>query len=605
MAQYQKFDLPNISHLISARIVALRAEIKKHALDGYLVPHTDEFQGEYIPEHAQRLSYISGFTGSWGLSLILSDQADLYVDSRYKLQAPEQTDANIFDIICVSDLPLLKRIKQINIKGKKIGFDPLLFTKQQIKRYQKASDAKFIAVNDNLVDKARSHLPQQQQSNIAIHPSCCAGKSSVEKIDDILGIMKKDEVDALIVSLPEAVCWLLNVRGNDVPHTPFVLARGVLTADKKFFWYVGQERISEELKSHLPDTVIVKEEEDFWVDIMLLKEKNVISDPANTSYRLSEMLEEVNVNLIKEADPILLAKAIKNKTEQQATKDAHVRDAFAMIKFSQWYEEQIGGEFTEIDCVNALENFRSEAPELKDISFDTISGAGENGAIVHYRVTNESNRIIQKDDLFLCDSGGQYYDGTTDITRCFIIDKPTKEMKKRYTQVLKGHLALASAIFPKGTTGSSLDILARKPLWDAGIDYGHGTGHGVGLYLSVHEGPQSISSRSTVKLEEGMLISNEPGYYKEGEYGIRIENVEMIVTKGIPENGEKEMLGFETITLVPYERKLIEISLLTDDEINQIDNYHQKIYEKISNNCSENLKKYLFDKCKRLKHDMR
>ena len=342
---------------------------------------------------------------------------------------------------------------------------------------------------------------------------------------------------------------------------------------------------------------MIKEASDFWCDLEGLKGQSIICDPNDTSYRLDQVLKDLNVNIIKEADPILLAKAVKNDAEQEATKNAHIRDALAVIKFSHWYESQKGGTFTEIDCVNALEDFRSEASELKDVSFDTISGAAENGAIVHYRVTHDSNRTIQADDLFLCDSGGQYYDGTTDITRCFIIGEPNQEMKTRYTQVLKGHLAVANAIFPKGTTGAALDPMARQPLWNAGIDYGHGTGHGVGLYLSVHEGPQSISSRSTVKLKEGMLLSNEPGYYKEGAFGIRIENIELVVSKGVPEGGENEMFGFETLTLVPYERKLIDISLLTLQEIQQIDDYHKKIYEKIAEKCDETLRDYLTMKC--------
>lgn len=600
MAQYQSFDVPNISHLVAGRTALLRAQFQKFNIDGYIVPRADAFQGEYVPEAAERLSYITGFTGSWGLSLIMDNRADLYIDSRYKIQAPEQTDLDVFDVVCVSDSPLTQRLAALDIKAKKIGFDPLLFTKAQIQRYQEASGAEFIPLSENLVDASRTEIPEDILSDIIIHPFAYAGEEASIKIDNIVKEIEKKNADALIVALPESICWLLNVRGNDVPHTPFILARGILTAKKEFFWYVGHQRITKEIKEHLPENVIIKNPEEFWQDINNFKNKVVICDPDDSSYRVEQALEDLQVKIIKVSDPILLAKAIKNETEQNATQNAHIRDALAVIKFSHWYENQKGGAFTEIDCVNSLEAFRAEASELKDISFDTISGAGENGAIVHYRVTHDSNRTIQETDLFLCDSGGQYYDGTTDITRCFIIGTPTDEMKIRYTQVLKGHLAVANAVFPRGTTGAALDPLARQPLWNVGIDYGHGTGHGVGLYLSVHEGPQSISSRSTIILQEGMLLSNEPGYYKEGEFGIRIENVEMVVKKEMPKDAEKEILGFETLTLVPYERKLIDISLLTEQEIHQINDYHEKIYKKIASKCDENLKKYLKEKCKSL-----
>ncbi|MEM6602800.1 MAG: aminopeptidase P family protein [Pseudomonadota bacterium] len=595
MGRYQSFDVMDCRDQVAERVAALRKLFATHKIDGYLVPRGDEFRGEYVPEHAERLAYITGFTGSWGLSLILKDSADLYIDSRYKIQAPEQTDTDIFDVICVPEISLDTRLAEKIGQNHRIGFDPMLFSRKEIARFEKTG-AIFVPVSENLIDLSHGEALPEIRSEILIHPIEIAGASFTEKKKQIIDILQKKNCDALFIVLPENICWLLNLRGNDVPHTPFILSRAIVTIEGKFYWYVGKERVTPALKEHLGPDVICRDSDDIFADIKMFHNQKILYDPIDTAFAIEKALQDNGVKLISDDDPILLLKAIKNNAEQAATRKAHIRDAVAMIKFAHWFSTQ-QQDFTEIDAVKQLEDFRSEAPELKDISFDTISGSGANGAIVHYRVSHKSDKIIAESDLFLCDSGGQYLDGTTDITRVFIRGKATAEQKTRYTQVLKGHLAVARALFPIGTTGAVLDVLARAPLWQAGIDFGHGTGHGVGLYLSVHEGPQGISSRSKVKLEPGMLLSNEPGYYKAGEFGIRIENVELIVHKGIPEDGEKNMLGFETLTLVPYERKLIDKSLLSREEIHQIDTYHQRISDSVIPLLDAERASFLKDQC--------
>lgn len=584
MAFYQSFDTPNHQEHIQHRVKKLRIFMQQHNIDGYFIPSGDAFCGEYVPEYAKRLEYITGFTGSWGLSLVGLDFADLYTDSRYKIQAPEQTDLSIFTVICTSDMTIETRLSNILKPNMKIGYDAELFSVSQINKYKalfEKNHVSLVDIGNNLIDKIWDNPPPKYESDIIIHPEIYAGQNAADKIQSLVQKIQSLSADCLIVVLPESVCWVLNLRGNDVPHTPFILSRAIIYADGHVQWFVGKHRITPQIKNHLPDCVSICEGDDFYEALKQMMQKKVICDFDDISMRAYGILCDHGAVIISAQDPILLLKSVKNISEQNATLAAHRRDGAAVIKFMHWFEHNQNNPITEIDCVNALEGFRREAPELMDLSFDTIAGSGGNGAIVHYHVTKETNRTLGQNELFLCDSGGQYLDGTTDITRVFVRGTPTLDMKMRYTQVLKGHLAVARAKFPPKTTGAALDAVARSPLWQAGIDFDHGTGHGVGLYLSVHEGPQSISARSTTVLQAGMLLSNEPGYYQENDFGIRIENVELVVDKGIPDGGNRTMLGFETLTLVPYEVKLIDISLLDESEIQQINAYHARILTEI------------------------
>lgn len=601
MAHYQSFDIPNMSEHIAKRVEALRALFPLYNIDGYLIPRSDAFRGEYVPKDAERLAYVTGFTGSWGLSLVMDDKAELYVDSRYILQAPEQTDTDIFSMICVSDTPLAKALPLLVKDKQRIGYDASLFSPKEIERftdYLKEKNIEWVAIDDNLVDKIWDNKPLPVYTPIIAYPLEYAGRSASGKIESVSELVIQKKCDCAILALPESLCWLLNVRGDDVPHTPFVLAYGILYADdKKLEWFVGQGRITSEVQEALPENVIIKEPEDFYKSLGLLKNKNILYDPEESSQKMRLALLEGGANLTEGEDICLLSKAIKNKSEIAGVRQAHIRDGLAVCRFGAWLEENETEGVTEIDAVNILEQYRRETGLLRDISFDTIAGSGHHGAIVHYRVTTQTNRKLQEGELFLCDSGGQYLDGTTDITRVFAIGVPTDEMRMRYTQVLKGHLAVSRARFPEKTTGSALDSLARMPLWQAGIDFDHGTGHGVGAYLSVHEGPQGISSRSKVPFQAGMLLSNEPGYYQAGAFGIRIENVELVTEAEIPTGGERKMLGMEAMTLVPYERRLINVHLLSEEEIVQINLYHKRVFETLFPLADALTQDYLERKC--------
>lgn len=577
---FQSFQNPSHKPFIKERIAELRSLFDTYQIDGYFVPRSDEYGNEYLPECYERLRFISGFTGSWGLALILRNKAILFVDSRYIIQAPKETHTEIFDCVCVSDMPLKDYFQQQNYHNLVIGYDDALHTQSEINRFTEyLSLSTLKVIQGNLIDKlTQDNKPALPNSKIIVHPLEYAGKTTLDKMADITETLKNYGAESAITTLPESLCWLLNIRGSDVPHTPYVLSYGIIYQTGHLDWFVGKDRITDAIRNHLPHCIKIFERHDFDETLKNLS-GIVLIDNENSPVKILNSLQNNSkiTKIIDKPDPCLLPKAIKNATEIEATINAHIRDGVAVTRFSCWLKQHYKNNITEIDCVKQLETLRQETGLLKDISFDTIAGTGANGAIVHYRVSNDSNQILREGDLFLLDSGGQYLDGTTDITRTFALGKPTDEMKTRYTQVLKGHLAIAMAKFPEKTTGASLDILARLPLWQAGIDYGHGTGHGVGLYLSVHEGPQSISPKSKIELKAGMILSNEPGYYKKGAFGIRIENLELVTPAMIIEGGEKQMMGFKTLTLVPYERDLIDITLLTHNEINHINQYHTYI----------------------------
>lgn len=577
---FQTFDNQSQKSLIAQRVADLRTLFNTHHIDGYFVPRSDEFNNEYLPECSERLRFITGFTGSWGMALILKDSADLFIDSRYLIQAPKQTDTDIFNCICVSDTPLKDYFNAKNYQNLTIGYDATLHTQAEINRLTEyLKDCSLKPLNDNLIDLLPNN-PKSQFPNtpIIIHPIEFAGIDSDTKIKNIAHYLDTKNIDSAIITLPESLCWLLNVRASDVPHTPYVLSYGIIHNAGNVDWFVGKHRVDATHKSYLPKGVSVHNLNDFYPALQNLKGV-ILNDADNSPAQIHAALHNNKhiTKIISESDPCLLPKAVKNEAEIQATTNAHIRDGAAIMRFSCWLNANYKNNITEIDCVKQLEQFRKDTGLLQDISFDTISGTGANGAIVHYRVTEESNQVLQEGDLFLLDSGGQYLDGTTDITRTFAIGTPTAEMQTRYTQVLKGHIALSMAKFPEKTTGATLDALARQPLWQAGIDFGHGTGHGVGLYLSVHEGPQSVSARSKVELQAGMILSNEPGYYKQGAFGIRIENLQIVTPPALLNGGEKPMMGFKVLTLACYEKALIDKGLLTHTEIDYINNYHKTV----------------------------
>ena len=578
---FQTFDEQSDSSRSAERLSSLRAELTRRGIDGFIIPRADEHQGEYVPKCAERLAWLTGFTGSAGLAIVLREKAAIFVDGRYTLQAKNQTDTSLFEPLDVVNDGPANWIETNLPKGAKIGYDPWLHTQSAVERLQvsvERAGAQLIACDGNPLDAIWTDRPPPPASRATPHSLEFAGETSASKRARISDDLKKRHADAAVLTLPDSICWLLNIRGTDVPHTPFVLAYAILHADGTADLFMRTHKATPELLKHLGGEVRLRETAEFVAALDAFKDKTVIVDPVWAASAIFRRLEQAGARIERASDPCQLPKACKNEVELQGARRAHVRDGQALSRFLSWLAREAPKEkLTEIDTVEKLESFRRETG-AKDISFDSISGAGPHGAIVHYRVTQKTNRPVRNGELFLIDSGAQYDDGTTDVTRTVAIGQPTAEMQDRFTRVLKGHIQLALARFPEGTTGGQLDAFARKPLWDAGLDYGHGTGHGVGSYLSVHEGPQSISSRGTAQaLKPGMICSNEPGYYKTGEYGIRIENLVIVQPPEEVPQGEKKMLSFETITMAPIDLNLVEVPMLTPAERKWLNAYHAEV----------------------------
>lgn len=567
------------------KITLLRKQLSKHNSFGFVIPRHDLFQGEYIAAYDERLNWISGFSGSAGLAVVTQEECALFVDGRYTLQAAQEVDQSIFSIYNSGDFAFsdwLEHKAKNTQKSQIILYDPWLHTPKQIDYYNKFCTPHLAlkAGPCNLIDEiwVDNRTPLGNLPAFA-HDIEYSGKSSFDKLNELLQKMKDKGVDNAFLTTPESVCWLLNIRGQDVPMTPVVNCFAFIHADKTIDLFVRCADINTDLFPNL--NVKIHSFDSFYEIIQTLSGKTLWVDQNSIPLHLMGLLINHNCQVLSLGDPCAIARASKNEIEQKGTRNAHMKDGFAVINFWYWLETQLKNKvsLTEMDCVEKLEYYRTLQPLYCGPSFSTISGSGPNGAIIHYRVSEKTNRTLQNNDIFLLDSGGQYRDGTTDITRTISLNgQPTAEQKDRYTLVLKGHIALAQAQFPKGTTGSHLDVLARAPLWKAGFDYDHGTGHGVGSYLNVHEGPQRISkAHNDVALIEGMILSNEPGYYKPNEYGIRIEN--LILVTPAPKAGEPDMLCFETLTLVPFDLSLVEISLLDKSEIDWINTYHALIYK--------------------------
>ncbi|MGB0910530.1 MAG: M24 family metallopeptidase, partial [Nitrospirales bacterium] len=556
------------------RISTLRDELARQNLSGFIIPHADEYQNEYTPDSAERLKWLTGFTGSAGTAAILGEQGAIFVDGRYVLQVKSEVHSECFVPYHSAEISVTDWLSSTLIPGAKLGYDPWLHTAQEVERLRtvcEQAQAELIACTSNPVDEVWVNRPEVPRTPMVPHPLRFTGRDSSEKRAELANALKNQRIDAAIVTTPDSLGWLLNVRGRDVGYTPLSLCMGIFFADGSVKLFVDPQKINPQLIDHLGPTISIFPADAFGPELEGLGQQGcrVLYDPKKSASWILDRLTQGSAPVVYGEDPCALPKACKNKTEAQGARDAHVRDGAALCRFLGWLaREATNGKVTELDAAEYLDSVRQKNDFWQDMSFPTISGAGANGAIVHYRSTHETNARLLPNSLYLVDSGAQYFDGTTDVTRTVAIGIPTAEHRDRYTRVLKGHIALATARFPRGTTGSQLDVLARKPLWDAGLDYDHGTGHGVGSYLGVHEGPQRISkSGGSVALLPGMIVSNEPGYYKSGEYGIRIENLVLVVPCSAVVAGERELLAFETLTLAPLDRNLIEPSLLQQDEV--------------------------------------
>jgi len=549
------------------------------------VPRSDEHQGEYVPKRAERLAWLTAFTGSAGVAVVLKDRAAIFVDGRYTLMVRGQTDLSLIEPRdLVAEGPGVW-LEQNAPKGGVIGYDPWLHTGAAIDALSLSvakAGAKLVAVAGNPVDAVWHDQPEAPTAKAIPHAFNLSGEAAEAKRTRIAEEVKAKGGDALVLTMPDSIAWLFNIRGDDVPHTPFALSFAILRSDGTADWFIDERKTTPALLQHLGNTVRVQAPAAFAPALDGLTGKTVAVDPNTAAAAIFARLEKAGATVARLADPCQLAKACKNAIEIEGMRKAHARDGIAMAKFLAWFAtEAPKGGLDEISAAQQLEAIRSGSDHLTDLSFDSISATAGHAAIPHYHVTHASNLPIKLNQIYLIDSGGQYPDGTTDITRTVIVGTPSEEMKDRFTRVLKGHIALATAKFPEGTIGAALDSYARRPLWEVGLDYDHGTGHGVGSYLSVHEGPQNISKRPIPQaLKPGMVISNEPGYYKAGEYGIRIEN--LVVVQPAAEPGDRKMMEFETITLAPIDLDLIEPQLLTDAETNWLNAYHERVREILS-----------------------
>ncbi len=587
---FQSFDPPQAAQATAPRVAALRALMVKLGIDAVLIPRADEHQNEYVPPCAERLAWMTGFTGSAGLAVVAAKLAAVFVDGRYTVQAPQEVDTAIFDVKGIRGTDLMPWLSQALPVGATVGFDPKLHTLSEIEQLkQQVEDNGFTlkAVARNPIDRVwGSERPAGPSGPIVVQPIERAGRAPAEKIAELQKALKAAGHDAVVLTAPDSICWLLNIRGSDVAHNPIVLAYAIVPVSGKPDLFVAPAKLTPQVKSHLSPLVKLRAPEALEEALATLKssQKTVRLAPG-ASWWLYKKLGGGNsqAKRIKKAvDPCTDPKAIKNSAEIEGARAAHIRDGAAVTRFLAWFDETIAkGCLDEITAVKALEAMRHETGALKEISFPTISGSGPHGAIVHYRVNEATNRTVIPGELFLLDSGGQYADGTTDITRTLATGTPTKEMRERFTLVLKGMIAVTLAKFPRGTRGIDLDPFARRALWAAGLNYDHGTGHGVGSYLLVHEGPQSISKAGMVELKPGMICSNEPGYYKAGSYGIRIENL-VVVTEPQDVGGDAPVLGLETLTLVPIDRRLIVAEMLDPAERTWLDAYHRRVADTLS-----------------------
>lgn len=575
---------------MSSSIQRLRDELARHDLHGFLVPRADQYQGEYIPSNEDRLAMITGFTGSAGLAVVLRDKAAILVDGRYTIQVRDQVDTDIFDTLGHPPQNFHDWLTDHLDEGHKLGYDPRLHTQAQVDLLTKLLSPREIAlvpVEHNLIDAIWEDRPDSPTTHITPHPLEHAGTSTQDKLDALRQELATSSLDATLLSAPESVAWLLNVRGGDVPFTPLPLSRALITATSATL-FVDERKIPAQTANYLAGLdVSVQPEAQLDAALIAMAKtthKAILIDSRRASSYHVTIAREAGLEVTLDDDLTALPRALKNAAEREGTRRAHLRDGAAITRFLCWLDRQLAlnAAIDEITAAEKLLEFRKQSEHFRDSSFPSISGFGANGAIVHYRAAPATNKRFAPDSLYLIDSGAQYPDGTTDITRTVPTGTPTPEMKRAYTLVLRGMIGVSMMRFPQGISGHALDLVARAPLWSAGLDYAHGTGHGVGSYLGVHEGPQNISPYpSKVALRPGMIISNEPGYYKTGEFGIRIENLIMVMEPVTPEGGEREVLGFETLTLAPIDQRVIAPELLSDRERAWLDAYHVRVRDEL------------------------
>jgi len=582
MANEQPVNPPRLE-----RLSILREELMRRGLDGFIVPRTDEHQGEYVPPRADRLRWLTGFSGSAGVAVILKDRAAIFVDGRYTLQVRSQVDTKAIEPHHLNETMPAKWIAENLPTSGKLGYDPWLHSENAVALLRTAAEragGTLVAQDVNAIDPIWKGQPAAPIAPINPHPLEFTGKPAAEKRKDIGAAIVAEGCDAAVLTAPDSIAWLLNVRGGDVPRAPMPLSFAIVHGSSSVDWFVDPRKLAPGLGEHIGNGVSIAPVSAFPAALEALDGKTVRVDPGSTAALVFDRLRAGGAIVSTGDDPCALPKACKNKVEIAGARAAHTRDGIALSKFLAWFAEVApSGELSEIAAAEKLAALRNEGDNIRDLSFDTISGSGPNGAIVHYKAEPETDRKMGLGELYLVDSGGQYLDGTTDVTRTVAIGTPTDEMCDRFTRVLKGHIAIATTRFPEGTSGAQLDILARHALWQAGLDFDHGTGHGVGSYLSVHEGPHRISKApSAVALREGMIVSNEPGYYKTGGYGIRIENLVTVVPCTELAGAERKMLAFETLTFAPIDRALIERSLLVAAEIEWLDAYHAKVFAMVS-----------------------
>lgn len=588
---FQTFESKSTPQFGGERVAALRVAFDTLGIDGFLVPRADEYQGEYVPESSERMSWLTGFTGSAGIVLVTRSQAIVFVDGRYTTQLVEQVDGDVFIGGDLVGAPPAVWLEQNPSPGFRLGIDPWLHTGAEIRRLEKAlskTGGELVLLDRNPLDFLWSDRPAEPLEPVVIQMQTHAGTLARDKIARIAEDVLEKGASAVLITDPSSVAWIFNIRGNDVPHTPHPLARAIIYSDGSADLFLDKRKTGIETEAYLgqlakqlpPSTIVDR------LKAICVTGGKIMADPDLAPVALTLLIQQAGGEVIEATDPAKMPRACKNTAELAGSAAAHVQDGAAMVEYLYWLDQQQPGSITEIQAVKALEAARSRVGQamqnpLKDISFDTISGAGEHGAIIHYRVTTESDRPLNEGEMFLVDSGAQYVNGTTDITRTVAIGAVPTEQKRFFTLVLKGMIGISTAKFPKGTRGCDLDPLARVALWKAGADYAHGTGHGVGSYLSVHEGPQRISRMSTQELLPGMILSNEPGYYRPGAFGIRIENLIYVREAEAIDGGDQPMLSFETLTWCPIDRRLVLVELLTVEEREWLDGYHAQVREKL------------------------
>jgi Xaa-Pro aminopeptidase len=573
---------------ISRRLEDIRSRMADSGLDALIVPRADEYLGEYVPEHNERLRWISGFSGSAGVVIVLRDSAVIFVDGRYTVQVREQVPDELFDFLDLYEQPHVEWLAGRLEAGARVGYDPRMHSLEWQRAAVKALEAKgldLVETAENLVDLCWTDRPRAPVHEALLLAEKYTGRDSQSKRREIGAALAEQGADAALIFSADSVAWLLNIRGRDIPSLPLVLGYALLQANGDMMFFTDPRKIPVSFADHVGDGVTVLEESEAASEFARLAGRKVLADPQTANAWCQLALQRAGAELVAAADPVLVPKACKNETEIEGMQDAHLRDGIAECRFLCWLDDEVsaGRLHDEAFLSDRLLDYRRQQDLFQEVSFDTISAAAGNAAMCHYNHLNGTPARLEMDSVYLVDSGGQYLDGTTDITRTVAIGDPGPEVRRMFTLVLKGHIALDQVRFPEGTNGTQLDSFARQFLWQEGFDYEHGTGHGVGCFLSVHEGPQGISKRiNTTALQPNMVVSNEPGYYKAGVYGIRCENLVRVVEVGKLADSDKRLFGFESLTLAPFDLRLVEAGLLTDEEKEWLDRYHERVFECIS-----------------------